>query len=63
MEEGANLQFRSVLEEYVKDRTILYTDCSKTERGMGSSFEIEGVSDTRTLPKAVSVYISERYAV
>ena len=51
------LLVRSVLVEYIKQHTIVYTVGSLTERGVGSAFDIEGASQFWTLPKE-AVYTS-----
>ena len=57
------LAFRSILWEYVEEHTIVYTDGSKTESGVGSAFVIEGAFHSWILPKVASEYIDELYAV
>lgn len=57
------LHFLSVIEEYLEDHTIIYTDGSKTENGVGSAFVEGGSSHSGTLPNTASVYTAELYAV
>ena len=57
------LFFRSVLEEYVEDFTIMYADGSTKDSGMGSAFVVKSISNQWTLRKMANVYTADFYAM
>ena len=57
------LLFRSVLEEYIEDHTIVCTDVSRMERRLGNVFVVECTSHSWILPTAASIGTAKLYAV
>ncbi|KAK7867868.1 hypothetical protein R5R35_008617 [Gryllus longicercus] len=57
------VRFQSVLEEYMANHIIIYTDGSKTRHQVGSAFVTENLSRAWALPPEASVYTAELYAV